>query len=129
MIIKYHRVNKEALEFLKSKELYATRYIQIGKCQIHLRHLIFFSLFMKYKCVCAQSCLTATPWTIAHQAPLSMGCPSQEYWSGLPLPTPGTFLTQGSNPISCVSALAGGFFTTAPPKTPSKKLYPTSLQN
>ena len=30
-----------------------------------------------------------TPWTVAHQAPLSMGFPRQEYWSGLPFPSPG----------------------------------------
>ena len=36
----------------------------------------------------AQSCLTlVTPWTVARQAPLSMGFSRQEYWSGLPLPT------------------------------------------
>ena len=32
---------------------------------------------------------SATPWTIAYQAPLSMGFPRQEYWSGLPFPSPG----------------------------------------
>ena len=38
----------------------------------------------------AKSCLTlATPWTAACQAPLSMGFSRQEYWSGLPFPTPG----------------------------------------
>ena len=31
----------------------------------------------------------ATPWTVAHQAPLSMGFPRQEYWKGLPFPSPG----------------------------------------
>ena len=37
-----------------------------------------------------KSCLTlATPWTAACQAPLSMGFPRQEYWSGLPFPPPG----------------------------------------
>ena len=37
----------------------------------------------------AQSCPTlATPWTAAHQAPPSMGFSRQEYWSGLPLPSP-----------------------------------------
>ena len=37
----------------------------------------------------AQSCLTlATPWTAAYQAPLSMGFSRQEYWSGVPLPSP-----------------------------------------
>ena len=43
-------------------------------------------------CVCvlvAQSCSTlATPWTVAHQSPLSMGFFRQEYWSGLPFPSP-----------------------------------------
>ena len=33
--------------------------------------------------------LFATPWTVAYQAPLSMGFSRQEYWSGLPLPSPG----------------------------------------
>ena len=42
--------------------------------------------------------LFATPWIIAHQAPLSMGFSRQEYWSGLPLPPLGIFPTQGSNP-------------------------------
>ena len=37
----------------------------------------------------AKSCLTlVTPWTVAHQAPLSMEFPRQEYWSGLPFPSP-----------------------------------------
>ena len=41
--------------------------------------------------------LFATLWTVALQAPLSMGFPSQEYWSGLPFASPGIFPTQGSN--------------------------------
>ena len=36
--------------------------------------------------------------TVAHQAPLSMGVSRQEYWNGLPCPSPGNLLTQGSNP-------------------------------
>ena len=32
--------------------------------------------------------LSVTPWTAAHQAPLSMGFSRQEYWSGVPLPSP-----------------------------------------
>ena len=45
----------------------------------------------------------ATLWTIAHQAPLSMGFSRQEHWSGLPLPPPGIFLTQGLNlRLSCL---------------------------
>ncbi|ELR60425.1 hypothetical protein M91_18992, partial [Bos mutus] len=47
------------------------------------------------------------------QAPLSMGFPRQEYWSGLPFPTPGDLPDPGIKPASLVSpALAGGFFTT-----------------
>ena len=38
-----------------------------------------------------------TPWTMAHQAPLSMGFSRQEYWNRLPFPTPGDLLTQGLN--------------------------------
>ena len=46
-----------------------------------------------------QSCQTlCDPWTVAHQAPLSMGFSRQEYWSGLPCPSPGDLPTQGSNP-------------------------------
>ena len=40
----------------------------------------------------------ATPWTVACQAPLCMEFSRQEYWSGLPFPSPGIFLTQGLNP-------------------------------
>ena len=40
---------------------------------------------------------SATLWAVALQAPLSMGFPRQEYWSGLPFPLPGIFLTQGLN--------------------------------
>ena len=42
--------------------------------------------------------LFATWWTIAYQAPPSMGFSRQGYWSGLPLPSPGIFPTRGSNP-------------------------------
>ena len=41
--------------------------------------------------------LFATPWTVTHQAPLSMGFSRQEYWSGLPFPPQGIFPTQESN--------------------------------
>ena len=64
--------------------------------------------------------LFATPWTIAHQSPLSMVFPKQKYWSGLPFPTPGDHLNPGIKPVSLASpAFTGGFFTTAPPGKPS----------
>ena len=49
---------------------------------------------------------------IAYQAPLSMGFPRQEYWSGLPFPSPGDLPYPGTEPVS--PALAGKFFTTEP---------------
>ena len=53
---------------------------------------------------------------VARQAPLSMGFPRQEYWSGLPCPPPGDLPDPGIKPASLVSpALAGGFFTTSAP--------------
>ena len=55
-----------------------------------------------------------TPWTVAHQAPLSMGFFRQEYWSGMPCPPPGDFPSPGIEPASLMSpATAGGFFTTS----------------
>ena len=62
---------------------------------------------------------SVTPWTVARQAPLSMGFPSQKYWNGLPFPSPGNLPNPGIEATSLVSpALAGGFFTTAPPVKP-----------
>ena len=60
--------------------------------------------------------LFVTPWTVAHQAPLSMEFSRQEYWSGLPFPSPGDLLGPGIKPPSLV--LAGRFFTTEPPGKP-----------
>ena len=63
----------------------------------------------------------ATLWTVARQAPLSMGFPRQEYWSGLPFPPPGDLLHPGIKPESPAStALTGGFFTTEPPGKPTE---------
>ena len=50
------------------------------------------------------------PWTRAHQAPLSMGFPRQEYWNGLPFSSPGDLPDPGTEPAS--PALAGGFLNT-----------------
>ena len=59
--------------------------------------------------------LFATPWTVAHQVLLSMEFSRQEYWSGLPFPSPGDLLDPGIESVSLVSpALAGELFTTVP---------------
>ena len=63
--------------------------------------------------------LFAFPWTIAHQAPLFMGFPRQEYWSGFPFPPPGDLLNLGIKLASPESpALASGLFTSLPPGKP-----------
>ena len=60
-----------------------------------------------------QSCLFVTLWTVACQAPLSMGFSRQEYWSGLPLPPPRDYPDPGIKPMSLMpTALVGGFFIT-----------------
>ena len=77
------------------------------KAQSHNHWLLFSRQVM--------SSSFATPWPVARQAPLSMRFPRQEYWSGLPLPSPGAL----PNPeIELVFCLAGGFFITEPPGKP-----------
>jgi len=77
-------------------------------------------------CVCARMRVSAlllsqvqlyvTPWTVACQAPLFMAFPRQEYWNGLPFPSPGDLPDPGMELQSPESpALAHGFFTTEPP--------------
>ena len=57
--------------------------------------------------------LFATPWTVVHQAPLSMQFFKQEYWRGFPFPPSGGLPDSRIKPMSLVSpALTGGFFTT-----------------
>ena len=62
-------------------------------------------------CVLSHVTLFATPWTVAHKAPLSMELPRQEYWSGLPFPSPGDLPGLEIKPTSVVSlTLAGRLF-------------------
>ena len=60
----------------------------------------------------------ATPWTVAHQHPLSMGFSRQEYWSRLPFPTPGDLLKPKIKPTS--HTVPGRFFTTEPAGKPPR---------
>ena len=52
------------------------------------------------ECVLSDVQIFVTPWTVAHQAPLSMGFLRQEYWSGLPCPPPGDLPNSGIKPTS-----------------------------
>ena len=60
--------------------------------------------------------LFATPWTIAHQAPPSMGFSRQEYWSGLPFPSPEDLPNPGIEPRS--PELQADALTSEPPRKP-----------
>ena len=84
--------------------------VQASPPQSRFPSLIFFySIFYFYNalnmlCISrsVMSQLFATPWTVAHQAPLSMGFPRQEYWSGLPFSSPGDLSNSGFGPGSPV---------------------------
>ena len=70
--------------------------------------------------------------TVAHQAPLSLGFPRQEYWSGLPFPAPGDLPDPGIEPVP--PALAGGFFfffflTMSHKRSPLLKIQFSSVQS
>ena len=72
--------------------------------------------------LCVLSCLSCvrlfeTLWTIAHQAPRSIGFSRQEYWSGLSFPPPEDLPDPGIESAS--PALVSRFFTTEPPGKPS----------
>jgi len=83
-------------------------------------HLL--STYYVRACVLSHVRFFATPWTVAHQAPLSMGFPRQEYWSGSPFPPPGDLPDPVIKPVSPASpALANSL-------PPSHWGIPTYLQ-
>ena len=63
---------------------------------------------------------SATPWTVAHQAPPSMGFSRQEYWSGVPFPSPGDLPNPGIEPR--YPALQADTLTSEPPGKPIEHL-------
>ena len=66
----------------------------------------------------------ATPWTVAYQAPHSMGFPRQEYWSGLPFPSPGDLPDPGIEPGS--PALQADALISEPPGSNRNEPIPTA---
>ena len=65
--------------------------------------------------------LFATPWTVAHQAPRSVGFSRQEYWNGLPFPSPGDLPDPGIEPRS--PALRADTLPSEPPGKPEIVSY------
>ena len=75
-----------------------------------------------YESEVAQSCRHfVTPWTVAHQAPLSMGFSRQEYWNGLPFPSPGGLPDPATQPGS--PALQADTLPSEPPGKPYSMKY------
>ena len=96
---------------------------------------LLWALKRRDVCTCACSVVSNSlwpPWTVAPQAPLSMGFPRQEYWSGLPFPPPGGLPNPGIEPAF---SLAGGFFTTELSRNPKgmywigQKVHSSTLTN
>ena len=82
--------------------------VPLGAIIGHLLHAYSSFLFLlSGRSVVSDSFVT--PWTVACQAPLSMGFSRQEYWSELPFPSPGDLPNPGIEPVT-FPALAGGFF-------------------
>ena len=83
-----------------------------------------FNIIIIFLWACVLNCfscvqLFATPWTVACQAPLSMGFSRQKYWRGLPYPSPGDLPNPGIEPASLkYPALAEGSLPLAPPGKP-----------
>ena len=65
--------------------------------------------------------LFVTPWTVAYQAPLSMGFSRQEYWSGLPFPSSGDLPNPGIEPRS--PAFQADALTSEPPGKPNQVAF------
>ena len=84
--------------------------------RLEIRQVCLFSTFLSQHCsrglsqcnkvtggsvLVTELCLTlVTPWTVAHQASLSLGFSRQAYWSGLPFPSPGDLAHPGTEPGS-----------------------------
>ena len=69
------------------------------------------SVLVLHVCVLSRVRFFANPWTVAHQTPLSIGLPTQEYWGGVLFPTPGDLPDPRVKLEFLESpALAGGFF-------------------
>ena len=84
---------------------------------------IQLSGYMVSKRVKSLSCvqLFATPWTVAHQAPPSMEFSRQEYWSGLPFPSPGDLPDPGIEPKS--PALQADALPSEPLGNPRERIW------
>ena len=81
--------------------VFSNTIFHIYKVKDEYIYMLFMSMFISmHVCVLSHLWLFVTPWTVAHQAPPSMGFSRQEYWSGLLFPTPGDLLDPGIELVS-----------------------------
>ena len=83
--------------------------------RLHLGQWIHFQWRMRVKSLSGVR-LFVTPWTVVYQAPPSMGFSRQEYWSGLPFPSPGNLPDPGIEPRS--PSFQADALTSEPPGKP-----------
>ena len=89
---------------------------KLGKSRYDLQLIVLCEYYLFLLAVLSCVRFFMTPWTVACQAPLSMEISRQEYWSGLPFPSPEDLPTLRIESVSHKSlALMGGFFTIDPP--------------
>ena len=97
-------------------DVHISSLVKCLSCPLWREIFVFYYCIVRITCMCAQSLsciwLFETPQTVACQTPHSMEFSKQEYWSGLPFPTPGN-----QTQVSCSPELAGKFFITVPPWT------------
>ena len=86
----------------------------------YLEHSVLHYAWGEVKSL-SRALLFAIPWTVAHQAPLSMGFSRQKYWSGLPFPSPGDLPDPGIKPRS--PALEADALTSEPPGKPALPIH------
>ena len=105
---------------------FQAREISLQSSHKNVHFFVFFFFYHNiYTCVKVLALslvhLFATPWTVAHQAPLCMEFCRQEYWSGLPFPSPGYLPHSGIEPQS--PALLGNSLLSEPPGNPIYTWY------
>ena len=117
MFIKYQRISRDRYN-------QTTRTPREGDGYNTRKNMQMISQLERHHANSLHSCLTlCDPWTVAHQAPLSLGFSRQEYWSGLSFPPPGNLSNPGVEPASLASpALASGFFTSSTTQEAQKSI-------
>ena len=106
--------NRSQAGYAMTASDFLVEFIPLQKAKLsQATELRTFSVVVVVKLIsCVQ--LFATPWTVVHQGPLSIGFSRQEYWSAFPVPPLGDLPKPGIEPMSPAFRIAGGFFIADP---------------